>query len=228
MNIATMLRYVDLKKGDYWDHRYYIMHDFKLFADKYNVGLCAIMTEHDIEAICDQCSGLIVPGSATNIDPRYYGRAPLDEVEPVDEYALDAKIIKHFVDHNKPIFGICGGHQELNIYFGGTIKKVDDPISHQNDTDMQHLIDVVPDTFVYDVFQKEEVMVNCHHSWEIDDLAPGFKVAARSKDGVIEAIEWKERNIYATQWHPEQSFHTGDPLENKFIENFLKCCEATK
>lgn len=224
MNIATLLRYVDLKQGGYWDHRYYIMNDLHLMAQKYRVGLCAIMNDHDFERICENCDGLVVPGSANNIDPRYYGREPFPVPDSVDEYALDAKLIKFFSDRNKPIFGICGGHQALNVFFGGTLKKVDDPQTHQNGTSMQHLIEIKEGSFVHDVFRSKTAMVNCHHSWEIDDLAPGFEVVARTRDGVIEAIEDKKRKIFATQWHPEQTFHAGDPLENKFFENFLNCC----
>ena len=39
MNVATLLRYVDLKNGDAWDHRYYIMHDYNIFANKYKIGM---------------------------------------------------------------------------------------------------------------------------------------------------------------------------------------------
>ena len=82
------------------------------------------------------------------------------------------------------------------------------------------------DSFVYDVFGKTRAIVNCHHGLCIDRLAPVFRCVARSDDGEIEAIEWKEKNIFATQWHPEQTLHgAGDPMEHKFFENFLKRCE---
>ncbi|MBR5615829.1 MAG: gamma-glutamyl-gamma-aminobutyrate hydrolase family protein, partial [Clostridia bacterium] len=63
----------------------------------------------------------------------------------------------------------------------------------------------------------------------IGKLAPNLKVVARCKtDGVIEAVEDKERGIYATQWHPEQSFRRGDPIERKFFENFVAICKGGK
>ena len=225
MNFATVLRYVDLKKGDAWDHRYYIMHDYKLLAEKYKIGLHAVMSEYDMEAVCAVCDGFFLPGSATNIDPSYYGRAPFDPPEVVDEYAFDAKLMQYFFEHGKPIFGICGGLQALNVFLGGTLKKVEDPEHHYDHEKNTHEIDVTEGSFVYDVFGKTRVTVNSYHSWCIDDLAPGLCVAARALDGTIEAVEWKEKKIFATQWHPEQSFHAGDPLENRFIENFIRVCE---
>ena len=41
----------------------------------------------------------------------------------------------------------------------------------------------------------------------------------------MEAVEWKEKKIYATQWHPELAFHMNDPLELKIFENFFRICE---
>ncbi len=225
MNIATTLRYVDLQKGDAWDHRYYTMHDYTLMANKYNIGLTAVMTEYDIEKVCENCDGLIIPGSSNPVNPEYYGKPALPEPLVVDEYALDAKLIKFFLERNKPIFGVCGGHQELNIYFGGTIREIPVKKSHLDKT---HTIDIKENSFVYDVFKSSKATVNTYHEWEIEKLAPCLEVVATSPDGIIEAVECKEKKVFATQWHPEQSFHTGDPIENKFFENFIRLCEQSK
>ncbi len=228
MNIATTLRYVDMKHNSVWDHRYYIAEGYLSMAATHGIGLVGILSDSNIEEICATCDGLIVPGSATNIDPKYYGMPPLDEPIPVDEYALDAKLMDYFISHGKPVFGICGGHQALNIFLGGTIKKMDDPVNHCDHTTSSHPIDIVKDTFVYDVFQSETANVNCYHAWEIDKLAPCLKVAARTRDGVIEAVECKEKFLFGTQWHPDLHYHFGDPVEQNFFVNFLKCCEECR
>lgn len=231
MNVATILRYMDTKANGYWDRRYFIQHDYKLFADQYGVGMLAVMSEEAIPAAVAACDGLFVPGSATNIDPTYYGGTPLDPPNAVDEYALDAKIMRAFYEAGKPIFGICGGEQALNVFFGGTIAKVPDLAGHYDQETATHPINVTPDSFVMDVFGKPRVLVNSHHSWCVDRLAPDFTVAAATDDGIIEAIEWKAAGIFATQWHPEQTFHRGaplDPIEHKFVENFLALCESRR
>lgn len=43
--------------------------------------------------------------------------------------------------------------------------------------------------------------VNSYHKQAVKDLAPEFKIAAVSTDGIIEGIE--KDNIIAVQWHPE-------------------------
>ncbi len=223
MKLATLLRYCDLKQDPVWDNRYYIMHDYEILARENKVGLCAIMTEFDLEEMCEGCDGLIIPGSATDIDPKYYGGKPLDPPQEIDEYGFDAKVIKCFEQAGKPIFGVCGGFQELNVYFGGSIKKIPMPGDpHQYST---HNIDIASDSFVYDVFGSETATINSYHSWMLDRVAPCFDVVAKSsEDGIIEAIECKEKKIFAVEWHPEQSYHTGDRIENKFFENFIECC----
>lgn len=222
MNLATLLRYVNLKDSRYWEERWYIMSDYQLMAEKLGFGLCAIVNDINLEQICDQCDGLLLPGSGMDINPKYYGGPDIPPT--VDEYALDSKLIRYFYEHNKPIFGICGGHQELNIFFGGTIKRLDDPVGHH--TECRHDINVKKGSFVWDVFGSERVNVNCFHGWELGELAPCFDVVATTDDGVAEAIEWKEKNIFATQWHPERSFHDSweNTIEQKFFENFLEIC----
>ena len=231
MNIAILLRYMNQNHGGHWDHIYHMQHDYELIARKYGVGLVAIITEFDAEKICDICDGLILPGSPNMIHPRYYGKEPTaDDLRfftphTVDEYGYDSKIIGMFVKLGKPIFGVCGGVPELNVYFGGTRETVNINGSHGllgvSDRKM-HDITVKRGFFVYDVFGKERVSVNSHRRGGIGKLAEDFDAVAVCDDGVIEAIENKEKKIFATQWHPEQSFHTGDPMEQKFLRISLK------
>ena len=63
MNIAVLLRYLDQKQGGHWDHIYHMQHDYRLMADKYGVGLVAIITPYDAERLVSVCDGLIIPGS---------------------------------------------------------------------------------------------------------------------------------------------------------------------
>lgn len=224
MKIATLVREMHVEPLDsIFSPRMYLSTDLYTMAKELDFELVAVVSGADCEEICKLCDGLIVPGSAKDIDPKYYGGDPMDPPQEIDEYALDSKLIDLFVKQGKPIFGICGGHQDLNIYFGGSISKIDYP-PHQ-DENKYHTVTVEKDSFVYDVFGSTEISVNSHHGWAIDRLAPNLRVVARSKkDNVIEAVEDKERRIFATQWHPELSYRMGDPIEKKFFENFIRLC----
>lgn len=225
MVLATVLRYIDVKEGRPWDFRYYIPHDFKLMADKYGIGLVAVMSDDNIEEVCRDCDGLIIPGSTTGINPAYYGKPSADFNEPVDEYALDKRLIDFFLEKERPILGICAGLQELNIYFGGSIKKIDTGVPHCSNGLLKHPINIKENSFVYDVFQNTKASVNTFHYWHIDNLAPCLDVVALSEDGIIEAVECREKKVFATQWHPELSYHADDPIENRLFENFIELCK---
>ena len=229
MILATVLRYADLKNGNVWDKHYMIGNAFHLIGEKLGVGVLAIMSEEAIDGTVKLCDGFLLPGSSNNIDPAYWGGEPLDPPAAVDEYALDRKIIDAFVKAGKPIFGICGGIQGLNVYFGGSLKLVDDVDAHRNGQSRAHEINIEKDSFVYDVFGAERARVNCHHARELDRVAPNLRVVATTDDGVIEAVEDSERHIYATQWHPELSMDLLAPeIEQNFFRNFIRVCEECK
>lgn len=220
MNFATVLRFVDMKRGDGWDFRYTIPYFWKLMADKLGIGLFAVMSDSNFEKICDQCDGLIVPGSSNNINPSYWGGEPFKE-PCIDEYPFDEKLIRYFIEKGKPIIGICGGLQSINVCLGGSLKNV----TGHNEDKKFHNINIEKDSFLYDAFKSETASVNTYHNWAIDKVAPGLRVVATSDEGVIEAVEWKEKNIFAMQWHPERSFEEAESLEHKIFENFINLCK---
>ncbi len=229
MIIATTLRYMDMNVETYWRYRFWGADHYYQLGEKYNVGVAAICSPHNFEEICKNCDGLIVPGSPNNIDPKHYGMPPTDDpLQPYDEYALDAKLIKYFLEHKKPIFGICGGHQELNIHLGGTIKKLDDADNHKDPVTKTHPITITEGSFVHDVFKATRATVNSYHGWELGRIAPDLEVVARTDDGVVEAVESKKLKVFSTQWHPEVYMNLDNHIEHRFFDNFLKLCEESK
>ncbi|MBP3322581.1 MAG: gamma-glutamyl-gamma-aminobutyrate hydrolase family protein, partial [Clostridia bacterium] len=98
-----------------------------------------------------------------------------------------------------PIFGICRGIQLINVYFGGSL--------HQhigdNHKSGSHNINVIKNSFI-DKAYPDGMRSNSSHHQAVKKLAPGFKISAISDEGIIEAIENPEKNIYATQFHPER------------------------
>jgi putative glutamine amidotransferase len=227
MNIAISLRYMAVgEPTSPWHVRWYAAQDYMFLGKKFGVGVIAVLNETAIKEICPHCDGLIIPGSATDIPPVYYGGAPLEKDPPVDEYALDAAAIKTFFESGKPILGLCGGHQALNVFFGGSIRKMKDSKAHENDTEHTHEINITRPSFIYDTFQTERTAVNSYHAWELDRIAPDLSVVATTDDGVAEAIENAKHHIYATQWHPELSLHGDRTVEYRLFEHFLAKCEA--
>ncbi|MHC4743462.1 MAG: gamma-glutamyl-gamma-aminobutyrate hydrolase family protein, partial [Planctomycetota bacterium] len=61
----------------------------------------------------------------------------------------------------------------------------------------------------------------------VKDIAGGFEVAARSEDGVIEAMERKQGGFgLFVQWHPEQ---TDDlPARRAIYGALIQACRAKR
>ena len=212
MRLAIILRTHEAPEMKPWDHHYYLCDGYKNIFDELGVTLIPYYSANCEEELCSLCDGLIVPGSNKNIYPEYYGR----ERDPrahysVDEYGKDRWIIDAFVKAGKPILGICGGEQYINVYFGGTMCQ---KVPGHSLGEGTHTIHIEKGSFLHKVYGSDTAEVNSYHGQCVDDVAEGFRVTARTEDGVIEAIE--KDNIVGVQWHPEVAYEMG------FFKEFLK------
>ena len=196
MKIAINYRYATDPTGE--RNRLYIPGEFKEVFDELDVTLIPIISNNHIDDIVEMCDALLVPGSYADTNPKYYNEESIEgKTYDVDEYIVDKVAIEKFYNAKKPILGICGGHQEINVYFGGTLnQKIEN-----HSIDVTHKVELKEGTFLYDVYKNKEIDTNSYHHQSIKDVAPGFIVSAYCKDGTIEAIE--RDNIVCVQWHPE-------------------------
>ena len=120
-----------------------------------------------------------------DLDPVLYGEEKQFESVEIDPRrdAFEKALFASVYPTGKPIFGICGGHQEINIYFGGTIKKLDDKEHHLHKATKLHPITVTEGSFVHDVFGTKRALVNSYHGWEIGRLGDGlYRGGGREKE----------------------------------------------
>ncbi len=180
--------------------------------------------------------GLILSGGA-DVNPLIYGEEPhpaLEKLMPRRD-TFETKLLKTVIDKKLPVFGICRGEQFINVFHGGTLyqdihKMTDSNVRHRqlgNQEMGTHSIDVKEGSWLHGVVGKKTV-VNSYHHQAVKDLAPGFEVVARSKDGIIEAIEKQEGPFcIAVQWHPEMMQKNNKLMHKLFVE-FLKECEKNR
>ena len=173
---------------------------FKEIAQELGFLLFPVLSQTQLETVVQLCDGLILPGSGNHIHPAYYGEAPLAGIDyTTDEFELDRAALLRFAERGKPILGICGGMQSINVAFGGSLCQ--DIPGHDLD-DETHPIQVEKASFLGKACKGVE-QVNSFHRQAVRETAEGFEVTARSGDGVVEAIE--RDNIVGVQWHPERA-----------------------
>ena len=124
MKVAIICRMENYKDDYPFNIRYILDEAYKKIFDELGVLIIPIVSENNLDEIANICDALILPGSAIGVDPKYYNDIPFPGKKyKYDEYKLDKKIIDLFVKYNKPILGICGGLQTLNVYFGGDLNQ---------------------------------------------------------------------------------------------------------
>ncbi|MCV0431777.1 gamma-glutamyl-gamma-aminobutyrate hydrolase family protein [Nitrosopumilus sp.] len=118
---------------------------------------------------------------------------------------INSKIIRHSIENNKKLLGICYGAEILALTLGGTIKKTS--ILQKGNESIQTLLDNPLCSDSFDVFES--------HAFEISKLPLDLVSLAQSKNCKYEIIQYKKRLIFGTQFHPEMSKDG-----NKLIEKF--------
>ncbi|MBP9019362.1 MAG: gamma-glutamyl-gamma-aminobutyrate hydrolase family protein [Bacteroidales bacterium] len=168
-----------------------------------------------LSTILDRIDAVIMTGGE-DIDPlKWYGEQPipqLGEIAP-DRDAFDIALIRLTVERGLPLLGICRGEQLLNVAFGGTLYQ-DLPsqfkgysVSHRQKAPGKygtHSIYIEKNSLLHNMILLDSIAVNSFHHQAVKDVAPGFRVTAVSKDGVVEAIEKiGSTRVYGVQFHPE-------------------------
>jgi putative glutamine amidotransferase len=180
--------------------------------------------------------GLLLTGGA-DVDPTCYGeteRHPtVSIVDGRDAYEL--ALSREAFARGLPTLAICRGLQLMNVAAGGTLVQ-DLPsqrpsgVTHrlkEPETGKAHTVDVKPHTRLAAILtgaSRQPLTVNSRHHQAVDRLADDFVVSAVAPDGVIEAIEHRDRPFcIAVQWHPENYWATGE-----FAALFVQFVEAAR
>lgn len=131
---------------------------------------------------------------------------------PNSVYSSDApKIDASIFEMNIPILGICYGAQMMVHMLGGQVKAAN--IREYGKTTTKFNCD----SLLFDGLSTESITWMSHTDY-IVDVPDGFEVIASSKGAPVAAVEDRNRNLFAVQFHPEVS-HT--VYGKEIIKNFL-------
>jgi GMP synthase (glutamine-hydrolysing) len=125
------------------------------------------------------------------------------------------------LDRKLPILGICYGLQILARALGG---KVVPAIGGKREYGPARLH---VDESGFLGAREESLDVWMNHGDHVESAPPGARVLASTQGCPVAAFDWKERGIFAIQFHPEVS-HTprGGEILNRFLFEICECKPA--
>lgn len=175
-----------------------------------------------LTAIVNGLDGLLMSGGG-DLNPLYVNEEPVPQLQEVDTLHDEYELILLRLASNRqlPIMGICRGHQLINVAFGGSVfqdiysqhpdrlYKHSQALAREYASHSIHITD--PSSRLSEIVGNEtDIQVNSFHHQAIKTVAPEFKETAVAPDGINEAIEHPEKEIFSIQWHPEAMAANGD------------------
>ena len=190
-----------------------------------------------LSAIMKDLDGLVMSGGG-DINPLYLDEEPIPQLQDVDTYRdeYDLIILRLAINRQVPIMGICRGHQMINVAFGGSVFQ---DIHIQSDHKLlkhsqslpreqaSHSIKILEgNSRLRQLFGSDDtLLVNSFHHQAVKTLAPEFIETAKAPDGINEAMEHQEKEIFSVQWHPE-AMATND--DEQMLKLFKQEVEAAR
>ena len=204
-----------------------------VYADTAGLLIPAMPELVDAREVAPRLDGLMLTGTPSNVEPARYGAIVEEPPGPFDpdRDEMTSRLIDAMLDIGKPVFGICRGFQELNVAFGGTLRRdmaehpelikhhapdggsFDDLFAHV------HPVELKSGGILRKAYGEETLDVISVHYQGADKLGDGLRIEATAPDGVIEAVsaEVNGAPVLAVQWHPEWKAH-----ENAQSQLFFK------
>ena len=223
-------------------HRNYL--NWLKAPDSYRDGDIEIVTlsaeQNNAKELAD-CDGLVLSGGIDS-DPVFYNGAQDYPNKPetgwhTERDLFEKSLYKSALENSIPILAVCRGLQLVNVIHGGTLTQ---DLGNLNEThkaveelDKEHTVNVCDDTLLSQIVHVESGKVNSAHHQSIEKLGEGLIINCKDTDGIIEGIEWKDKEgkpfLLCVQWHPERMYKLqlqdtplSKNIRNRFIEEIKK------
>ncbi len=178
--------------------------NLKYLNDKVSyIGIINYNNEESIDyTVLELCDGFIIPGG-------------LD----IHKYHFD--IIDYCMNNNKPILGICMGHQVIGLYANKEKEDYLVKVDNHNDKTKTHNVNIVKNSFFHKILG-DRALVNSRHNYTLDRVELPFKKTVYDDNGIVEGIEYIDDKhfLLGVQWHPEDMDNMYN-LYNFFIKEVI-------
>jgi putative glutamine amidotransferase len=199
-----------------------------------------------LDVVLEKLDGFCLIGGP-DYDPAAYGGHPQDpkELMPARRHTFDLLLAERLLKRaKKPVLGVCGGHQLINIAQGGKLIqdvrrewKAEDrkatTLLHSSDyrpadetEPYQHEIKIIPESRLGRIVAEKKILTNSYHHQAVDPrhIGENLMATAWAPDGIIEAIETtlEDRFVLGVQWHPEKQ--AGQPANKAIFDALVAAC----
>ncbi len=173
--------------------------------------------------------GILLPGG-DDFDPRHYGESNHGSEEPYlpeNRVERDLAILRAWFEKDRPLFGICGGMQLMNVALGGSMVQDlggQNPVHRDSGRAIppRHPVEVEGGSLLFRVTGASRFETNSRHHQALARIADPLRVTARALDGVVEAVEAPAKRFFlGVQWHPETET---TPEAKKLFKAFIDEC----
>ena len=230
--IALTLDYETSK--EYSKYPWYAIREnyFTSIEESGGIGVGIPHNMKDIVSLLHKIDGLVITGGNFDIDPNIFGESNVHKTVKLKENRTNFELLaaEIMLKQNKPVLGICGGEQLINVLYKGSLiqhipDEIKNPIEHEQKNprnEAGHSVTIQEHTKLYSIISKQNIMVNSAHHQAIKVPGKGLIVNALSNDGVIEGIEDPKKTFcIGVQWHPEFFIQGSD---NKLLKAFINAC----
>lgn len=174
--------------------------------------------------------GLLCTGGRFAYPDEFYVDGHRSRFPPSERTAVEAELMRAFLDHDRPILGICAGMQMLGCFHGARMlpdtQLIEPRASAHDGPDLRHEVVMIPGSRLAEVVASPRFEVNSRHREAIVRVSDQVRVAATAGDGVIEAIEIPaHRFAFGLQWHQEAFVGTSHP-GNAVFDAFVAACRS--
>lgn len=178
--------------------------------------------------ILARSDGLLCTGGRFAYPERFYVDGHRSRSPPSDRPAIEAELVRAFLDRRMPVLGICAGMQMLGCLHGARMlpdtKLIGSKVAAHDGPGLRHDVSVIAGSRLAGIVGALRFKVNSLHREAIVEVPDRVRVAATAADGVIEAIEIPEhRFAIGLQWHQEAFVGTPHP-GNALADAFVAAC----
>ncbi|MGC8971143.1 MAG: anthranilate synthase component II [bacterium] len=127
-----------------------------------------------------------------------------------EKAGISVEVVKSFYKE-KPILGVCLGHQAIGYSFGGKIRRANIPVHGKVSLIYHKGKDIYKD--VPNPFQATR-----YHSLIVTDIPPILEVSSWTEDNIIMGIRLRDYPVFGVQFHPESCMtEYGKVILNNFL-----------